>query len=401
MALIDKLTAIADGFRASRATNVKYTLDQMAEMAAETGGGDGAGDFRIKYVTFIGVNGEEPYRMPVVIGDTCQNPVDKGYISAPTKESTVQYDYTYSGWSLTEGGEKDSTALTNVTENRTVYVAFTESARKYTITYYDSDGVTVLKTEEKAYGSTVGYIPNKSGYSFVEWQPSLEIVTGDASYIASWEEKISFAGGAWSDIIEVAESGKAANHFSIGDTRTEQLGDETVTYTIVDFNKDVLSSDTSKTAGMTIVSNVLAQDRSIYDSTVSSNESVNYADTNVCECIQNLYTDLPIILRDSLKYVRKQFVSSGIDYEPYTSSARIWALSVQEVYYSGTTAYSYFSSKAKIIGYKTDGTASAYWLRTGGGGSGSNSWYYVTTSGMSSMSSSLTDAKGVRFGFCI
>lgn len=35
MALIDKLKAIADGFRTSRNTTVKYTLDQMAELAAE------------------------------------------------------------------------------------------------------------------------------------------------------------------------------------------------------------------------------------------------------------------------------------------------------------------------------------------------------------------------------
>lgn len=35
MALIDKLTAIADGFRASRGTTETYTLDRMAELAAE------------------------------------------------------------------------------------------------------------------------------------------------------------------------------------------------------------------------------------------------------------------------------------------------------------------------------------------------------------------------------
>lgn len=34
MALIDKLTAIADGFRASRGTTQAYTLDEMAELAA-------------------------------------------------------------------------------------------------------------------------------------------------------------------------------------------------------------------------------------------------------------------------------------------------------------------------------------------------------------------------------
>lgn len=42
MALIDKLTAIGDGFRTSRGTTDKYTLDQMAVLAAEPAGGGSA-----------------------------------------------------------------------------------------------------------------------------------------------------------------------------------------------------------------------------------------------------------------------------------------------------------------------------------------------------------------------
>ena len=41
MALTDKLTAIANGFRTSRGTEDKYTLDQMAVLAAEPTGGGG------------------------------------------------------------------------------------------------------------------------------------------------------------------------------------------------------------------------------------------------------------------------------------------------------------------------------------------------------------------------
>lgn len=41
MGLIDKLVAIGDGFRSSRGTTKKYTLDEMAVLAGEkTGGGD-------------------------------------------------------------------------------------------------------------------------------------------------------------------------------------------------------------------------------------------------------------------------------------------------------------------------------------------------------------------------
>lgn len=41
MALIEKLTAIADGFRTSRGTTQEYTLDEMAVLAAEEVGGGG------------------------------------------------------------------------------------------------------------------------------------------------------------------------------------------------------------------------------------------------------------------------------------------------------------------------------------------------------------------------
>lgn len=42
MALIDKLKAIADGFRASRGTTKEYSLDEMAVLAAEKVGGGGS-----------------------------------------------------------------------------------------------------------------------------------------------------------------------------------------------------------------------------------------------------------------------------------------------------------------------------------------------------------------------
>lgn len=59
MALTDKLTAIADGFRTSRGTEQKYTLDEMAVLAAEKvgGGAGGAWVFNGKAVGVVGVNG--------------------------------------------------------------------------------------------------------------------------------------------------------------------------------------------------------------------------------------------------------------------------------------------------------------------------------------------------------
>ena len=51
MALTDKLVAIADGFRSSRGTTKKYTLDEMAILAAEpiNNGSTTTSDFTIGY----------------------------------------------------------------------------------------------------------------------------------------------------------------------------------------------------------------------------------------------------------------------------------------------------------------------------------------------------------------
>ena len=130
----------------------------IASIVTGSGGGGGGSstDVRVKYVTFM--NGAtELIKYPVIVGDTCHDPVTNNSIPAPTKESTAQYTYEHNGWSLTDGGDASVSALTNVTEDRTVYAAFKATVREYTITYLDSDGVTVLKTEQLPYGTVPSY----------------------------------------------------------------------------------------------------------------------------------------------------------------------------------------------------------------------------------------------------
>lgn len=189
MALTDKLTAIADAIRAKTGKTESLTLDQMpTEISSITTGGGSSED--VRYVTFM--NGDvELYKKPVAVGDDCVDVVAKGLIPAPTKESTVQYNYTHYGWGAENGGAADADILKNITEDKTVYAIYTEVARTYTITYYDSDGTTVLKTEQVAYGSTPNYTPKKDGVIFGKWTPTPVAVTGDASYVASWLEAIT------------------------------------------------------------------------------------------------------------------------------------------------------------------------------------------------------------------
>lgn len=156
---------------------------------AASGGGGGGSVEGVHTVTFMSEDGSAVlYERYVADGDDCANVVDRGLLATPTKASTAQYSYTYSGWSLTSGGSANASALKSVTTDRTVYVAFTSSVRYYTITYYDVD--TVPKTESLPYGSMPSYMPVKDGYSFNGWEPALAVVTSDAVYHAQFTEMV-------------------------------------------------------------------------------------------------------------------------------------------------------------------------------------------------------------------
>lgn len=165
---------------------------QIAGITGTMAAGGGASE-DVRYVTFM--NGSEVlYVKPVAVGDDCADVVARELVATPAKENTAQYEYTYNGWSLTDGGDASDAALATVTEDRTVYAAFTHKVRSYTVTYYDADGTTVLHTETLEYGSMPSYTPVKTGYVLNGWEPAIGAVTGDVSYVAKWEEY--FATGA-------------------------------------------------------------------------------------------------------------------------------------------------------------------------------------------------------------
>lgn len=196
----DQVVSAGDGYAVRTATILMpetLTPENIAEgieiagivgtHAGSTGstGSTGAVDGCVT-VTFM--NGDTVlFSRPVYIGDDCPNPIAQGHITeTPTKESTAQYDYTYSGWCAADGGTADSTILKSITEDKIIYAAYTAAVRYYTVTFYDDDGTTVLTTKEIAYGSKPSYVPTKSGFVLTGWTPEITAVTGDASYTAVW-----------------------------------------------------------------------------------------------------------------------------------------------------------------------------------------------------------------------
>jgi WD40 repeat protein len=177
---------IADAIRAkSGESGTMKPAEFPAKIAAIPAGGGGSAAGAVT-VTFCNYDGTELHSRQVFIGDDCPDPVTQGKISTPTKASTAQYDYTHNGWSTAAYGTKDENALKNITADKTVYSAFKETVRTYTVRFYDGD--TVMKTETVAYGSKATPPDvEKEGFSFNGWTPSDLTIKADTDFYGAWE----------------------------------------------------------------------------------------------------------------------------------------------------------------------------------------------------------------------
>ena len=96
----------------------------------------------------------------------------------PTRESTAQYDFTFSKW------DGDFAAITEARDYNAVY---NNIIRKYTVYFYN-DTTLLQKTENVQYGSGASYtgstptklgVDNPEEYVFKGWMPAAENITGD------------------------------------------------------------------------------------------------------------------------------------------------------------------------------------------------------------------------------
>lgn len=114
--------------------------------------------------------------------------------STPSKASTAQYTYSFTGWSLTPGGNADANALKAVTADRNLYAAYSSTLRYYTVYFYN--GSTLLQTVSNVpYGGSATYsgsTPTYTGsgnaedYEFTGFQPTGKGITGNTSCYAQF-----------------------------------------------------------------------------------------------------------------------------------------------------------------------------------------------------------------------
>jgi uncharacterized protein (TIGR02145 family) len=131
-------------------------------------------DKDIYTIRFVNDNGSVLQSKALSYGET---PKYTG--STPTKASTAQYSYTFSGW---------SPSIANVTKALDYKAQFKASVRSYTIQFVN--GTTVLECKSVTYGTVPAYTgatPTKPSdseytYTFTGWDNEIEPVTEDKTY---------------------------------------------------------------------------------------------------------------------------------------------------------------------------------------------------------------------------
>ena len=426
----NQIVAASDGYAVKSGVIVKpETLvpENIAEgvtiagiVGTHSGGTGGSGDAVVWFVTFIGADGSELFKMPVLDNDDCKDPIAHGDINDPIKESTVSEVFTYSGWSETDGGSADSTILQNITADKTVYAAFIASPRYYTIRFFD--GETLWSEQQEAYGAIPSIDePTKEGYLFAEWQPALSAVTGDTDYYAQWKLPPAFATASWEEIIALAESNPSA--FSIGDERTETLAyadgtTEQITLVVASTTaqgKYVDQDSNNQSTWLTIVAkNALSVTKRI-----GTSYSVSYDDSAKGEVrlfLNNeFFNALPESLREGIKEMGFS-VAGNI-----TSYGKCWLPSITNlglvdsitggsndsasstIFPLYNTPFELFASdESRVRTLGINGEATAYWTRTRDTEMGGYPrYYYVGADGASVNVDYVTQNKGVVPAFCI
>lgn len=262
--------------------------------------------------------------------------------STPTKTSTAQYTYSFSGWSRKPGGTADSTALQEVTADRSVYAAFTATVRRYTVKFYN--GSTLLQTVSNvAYGGSATYTgdtPVKTGvddpenWPFTEWMPSGKNITGDTSCYAQFQSPIEVKEitDSWETIIANIDNGTYKDKYKIGNYKPLDLGSEgIINMQIAGFDVDDFA-DGSGRAPITFISRELLTEKKAVLNTGEYSYK-NWATSPLRLYMQDTLKLLfPEVVRNRIAVVKKETLSViGSTWGAPVSEETVWAPSSAEV----------------------------------------------------------------------
>ncbi|MBO5619864.1 MAG: hypothetical protein J5902_07755 [Paludibacteraceae bacterium] len=144
--------------------------------------------------------------------------------SNPTREPDIDYTYDFTGW---------APALGKVTSDVTYTATYAKKERKYTIIFREEGGVEIERQFLTHNAVPVcENMPTKAGH-YLEWQPAIAAVSGDATYTAHWlEEKpdewdVTFLNNAGDTLQATQKVSVEANPVYSGSTPDKENADHT------------------------------------------------------------------------------------------------------------------------------------------------------------------------------
>lgn len=358
------------------ATAIRETLPDIGKMSpysypdnirAVAAAGGGSSDL-VKYVTFMSEDGTiELYKMPVLVGDDCKDPVTRSDIETPTKESTNTQNFTYSGWSLSKGGSADSSALENITEDTIVYVSFTASVRYYTVEFYSDDALE--KTVQVTYGSdaTELYTPEKDGYKFNGWSVDVSNVTSNITTQAVWVIDDGIIRDDWATVAANANSYKVGDKKEVTFTYADG-STETVYYRVV--AKNVEEKKDGTPGVLTFMPDNLVYNAIKLASSSSEDSGEFYSNDTLKSTLELLLAALPTDLAEIIQPVKKDIdlFTGKYQYRKLFNPSAInvkGSTSGQEFEQFPEVEYEYFSAGNTSARTKlNNNTADDYWVNT-------------------------------------
>ena len=341
--------------------------------------------------------------------------------STPTKASTAQYTYSFSGWSKKPGCTADETALQAVTADRSVYAAFTASIRKYTVRFYN--GSTLLQTVQNVpYGGSATYTGNTpvssegsaEDYPFEGWQPTGKNITGDTSCYAQFGSplEVKEITDDWATIIANIDNGTYKSKYKIGNYKPLDLGNEgIINMQIAGFDVDDLADGSGKAPISFIGKELLATSHNMNGSQLQTNGDGTYREgtgaiggwevcknrTYLKETIKSL---IPELVCSRISEVAKTQVSYNASGSKFTQTTQddVYIPTSSEIT-SGGLYYKLFagSISSRIKTKVGEENASTWWMRNA-----SNREKFITTVKDGMFASGYPDVSyGICLGFCL
>ncbi len=202
----------------------------------------------------------------------------------PTKSSTAEWTYTFSGW---------EPEITSVSSDTTYTATYSQTKNKYTIRFVNYDG-TELQNSEVEYGQTPSYsgeTPTKPAdntytYSFSGWSPEIATVTEAKTYTTTYDSNYINYTVTFNDDDGTEISKKTDYHYgdivTVPADPTKEATAE-YTYSFAGWTPEIanVTADATYTATYTATKNKYAITFKNYDGSTLQSSDVEYGQTPV------------------------------------------------------------------------------------------------------------------------